>query len=94
MWSWNFQNFDVFGFARYNDLFATVLDIDIVWAGSNEGGGGIGDLFWFGFHAAEGDKGFGDFILSLNIEIVGTWSDCRIHFPVRLMFLSSKDKCH
>jgi hypothetical protein len=46
-----------------------VLDVDVIGAGSDHGEPIVG-LFEFGFHTAEGNVCFGDFILVVDLKIV------------------------
>jgi hypothetical protein len=52
-----------------------VLDVDIVGAWSNQGGGDIGYFSGFRLHASEGNVGFGYFILALYLKVVGSCID-------------------
>lgn len=49
-----------------------MLHIDVVWTGTHHGRR-VGGLLEFGFHAAEGNVGFGDFILVVDLKIVAAW---------------------
>ena len=50
-----------------------MLDVDVVRAWADEGGGCVIILFGFGFHAVERDIGLRYFIFPLDLKVIRTY---------------------
>ena len=89
-----FKDFDVFGLTRYDDLFSTVLNVDIIRARSNKRSGLRCDFLGLGLHATEGNKGLRYLVLPLDIEVVRAGADYLVALGGLVGFFASEDKRH